>query len=163
MHAPPKVTARFLSVPLMKKLPLCTLSAGALFVVFGIRTVFGLGPRTEPLGLLVPLVWDIIMVGIGLGLIFRCEIARRAGILWSYFCIAASIGIGLGMLLWLLRPDVELPGTQRVVFMVLSYSFGVIFGFWQLHVLRSPASLAWTKPVAPTEASKHPFHHRAGL
>lgn len=148
----------------MKKLPLCTLSAGALFVIFGIRAVFALGDRTEPLGLLVPLVWDIIMVGIGLGLIFRCEVARRAGIVWSYFCIAASLVIGAGMLLWILRPGVEHPGTQRVVFMVLSYSFGVVFGFWQLHVLRSPAGLDWTRRETPVgNESKHPFHERARL
>jgi hypothetical protein len=147
----------------MKKLPLCTLSAGALFVIFGVRTVFGLGPRIEPFGLLVALMWDIIMVGIGLGLILRCEIARRAGIVWSYFCIAASIVIGAGMLLWLLRPDAAPPGTQRVVFMVLSSVFGVIFGFWQLHVLRSPTTLDWTKSRTPPAASKHPFHERARM
>ena len=129
----------------MKTLPLCTLSAGVLFVAFGVRAVYGLGERTEPFGLLVPLVWDIIMVGIGLGLILRCEIARRAGIVWGYFCIVACLIMGGGTLLWILRPGDEPPGTERVVFTVLTYAFGLVFGFWQLHVLRSPATLDWTK------------------
>jgi hypothetical protein len=144
----------------MKKIPLCTLSAGVLFVAFGVRAVYQLGDRTEPFGLLVPLVWNVIMVGIGLGLILRCEIARRAGIIWSYFCIGVSIVMGAGMLLWILRHP---PETERVVFAVLTYAFGVIFGFWQLHVLRSPAALDWTKSSAVQHHPKPHLHHRAGL
>jgi hypothetical protein len=146
----------------MKTLPLCTLSAGVLFVAFGVRAVYGLGERTEPFGLLVPLVWDIIMVGIGLGLILRCEIARRAGIVWGYFCIVACLIMGGGTLLWILRPGDEPPGTERVVFTVLTYAFGLVFGFWQLHVLRSPATLDWTKHEPSAGASKHPFQERVG-
>jgi hypothetical protein len=146
----------------MKKLPLCTLSAGVLFVAFGVRAVYQLGERTEPMGLLVPLVWDIIMVGIGLGLILRCEVARRAGIVWSYFCIAVCLVMGGGTLLWILRPGDEPPSTERVVFTVLTYAFGLIFGFWQLHVLRSPATLDWTKGESSPAESKHPFHGRVG-
>ena len=78
----------------MKKLPLCTLSAGALFVTIGTIALVRLTPRPDPFGLLFPLVWDLAMVGIGLGIVFRSDCARKAGIAWSIFCIIATLGVG---------------------------------------------------------------------
>jgi hypothetical protein len=141
----------------MKKLPFCTLSAGALFVVLGTITLFSLAPRPEPFGLLFPLLWDLVMVGIGLGIIFRCEVARKAGVIWSIFCIIASLAVGVVAILWVLPQHAESLGTQRVVFMVVTIVFGLLFGAWQLRVLRSPTALSWTNPPPPPPPRMSPM------
>lgn len=128
----------------MKKLPLCTLSAGGLFAILGTLTLLYLAPRPEPFGLLFPLLWDVVMVGIGLGIVFRCEVARKAGMVWSIFCIIASIAVGVVSVLWILPQHPESLGTQRIVFMFLAIAFGILFGVWQLMVLRNPSALPWT-------------------
>lgn len=128
----------------MKKLPFCTLSAGALFVILGTVALFYLAPRPEPFGLLFPLLWDMAMVGIGLGVIFRCEVARKAGVIWSVFCIVATLAVGVATALWLLPQHPEALGTRRIVFVTLTIGFGVLFAVWQLLVLRNPAALDWT-------------------
>jgi hypothetical protein len=133
----------------MKKLPFCTLSAGALFVILGTLTVLYLAPRPEPFGLLFPLLWDIVMVGIGLGIVFRCEVARKAGFVWSIFCIIASLAVGVVALLWVMPQHPESLGTRRIVFMFLAVAFGVLFGIWQLMVLRNPNALPWGQHTPP--------------
>ncbi|MEO6567902.1 MAG: hypothetical protein ABIO94_03995 [Opitutaceae bacterium] len=134
----------------MKKLPFCALSAGALFVILGTLTVFFLAPRPEPFGLLFPLLWDLVMVGISLGIIFRCEVARKAGFVWSIFCIIASLGVGVVAYLWVIPQHPESLGTRRLVFMFMAVAFGVLFGVWQLIVLRHPTALPWaTHPTPP--------------
>ena len=133
----------------MKKLPFCTLSAGALFVILGTLTVFYLAPRPEPFGLLFPLLWDLVMVGIGLGIIFRCEVARKAGMIWSIFCVLASLAVGVVVFLWVMPQHPESLGTRRIVFMFVTVIFGVLFGAWQLLVLRSPTALTWNHTPPP--------------
>lgn len=140
----------------MKKLPLCTLCAGALFVVLGTIALLRLTPKPDPFGLLFPLLWDLAMVGIGLGIVFRCDCARKAGIAWSIFCILATLGVGGATLFWTLgQADASL-GRDRLVFLSVTIAFGVLFGLWQLLVLRSPAAREWT---APTRESDHDREH----
>lgn len=133
----------------MKKLPFCALSAGALFAILGTLTLFYLAPRPEPFGLLFPLLWDLVMVGIGLGVIFRCEVARKAGVVWGIFCILVSLAVGVVAYLWILPQHPESLGTRRIVFMCLTVAFGVLFGAWQLLVLRHPTALPWSSHRTP--------------
>lgn len=141
----------------MKKFPLCALSAAALFVVFGIATLLYLAPRPEPFGLLFPLLWDMAMVSISLGIIFRCEVARKAGFIWSIFCLVATVAVGVVMALWILPQHPEALGSRRIVFVVLSVAFGLLFGIWQLMVLRHPTALPWDTAHSP-ESHQRPRH-----
>lgn len=135
----------------MKKMPLCTLCAGALFVVIGTIALFRLTPSPDPFGLLFPLLWDMAMVGIGLGIVFRCECARKAGIIWSIFCIVATLGVGGATLFWAIGQSDNSLGRDRLAFLTVTIAFGVLFGLWQLLVLRSPAAKEWTAPTAEPE------------
>ena len=140
----------------MKKLPLCTLLAGALFVVVGTIALVRLTPRPDPFGLLFPLLWDLAMVGIGLGIVFRCDCARRAGIAWSIFCIIATLGVGGATLFWTLGQGNNALGRDRLAFLAVTIAFGVLFGLWQFLTLRSPAAQAWTAPTAqPERETRH--------
>ena|SRR5690242_9615264 len=140
----------------MKKLPFCALSAGALFVILGTLALLYLTPRPEPFPILFPLLWDLAMVGIGLGVIFRCEVARKQGVLWGVFCIIASLVVGAAAVVWIRLQHQESLGVERMIFMAVTIGFGVIFGIWQLIILRSPTALTWaqhpdvTKPELPT-------------
>ena len=137
----------------MKKLPLCTLSAGALFVTIGTIALVRLTPRPDPFGLLFPLIWDLAMVGIGLGIVFRSDCACKAGIAWSIFCIIATLGVGGATIFWTVDQNNNSLGRDRLAFLAVTISFGVLFGLWQLLVLRSPAAKAWTEPTrTPTPA-----------
>lgn len=140
----------------MKKLPICTLCAGALFVVIGTIALLRLTPRPDPFGLLFPLLWDLAMVGIGLGIVFRCECARKAGIVWGIFCILATLGVGGATIFWTLGQSGAPMGRDRLIFLGVTIAFGVLFGLWQLLVLRSPAAQEWT---APTRESHHEVRH----
>jgi hypothetical protein len=130
----------------MKKLPYCPLVAGALFVVFGTRTLFQLTHHTEPFGLLFPLLWDLIMVAIGLGIILRCDVARRAGVIWGIFCVVASVVIGVAAVRWIFQARSVPLGHDRIFFMFLAVAFGMLFGLWQWRVLQSPAAREWIRP-----------------
>ncbi len=140
----------------MKKLPLCTLTAGALFVLLGTFALLRLTPRPDPFSLLFPLLWDIAMVGIGLGIVFRCDCARKAGIAWGIFCILATLGVGGATIFWSLGQSDNALGRDRLVFLGVTIAFGVLFGLWQLLVLRSPAAQAWTQP---TSTANHEVRH----
>jgi tryptophan-rich sensory protein len=140
----------------MKKLPLCTLLGGAAFAIAGTVSLLQLAPRPDPFPLFFPLMWDLIMVAIGAGLILRCDCARRAGIAWSVFCIIASLAIGTAAFGWLLPQHGEPLGTQRMIFMFVSVAFGLVFGVWQIFALNSPAVREWTEPHRP---EKHAHHH----
>lgn len=135
----------------MKKLPLCTLAAGALFVVVGTIALLRLTPRPDAFGLLFPLLWDLAMVGIGLGIVFRCECARKAGIAWSIFCIIATLCVGGATVFWTIRQSDASLGRDRLVFLGVTIAFGVLFGLWQLLVLRSAAAQEWTAPTRHPE------------
>ncbi|MSU69910.1 MAG: hypothetical protein EXS39_03880 [Opitutaceae bacterium] len=128
----------------MKKLPYCTLLVGAIFVTFGIRELFRLKAHIEPFGLLFPLLWDLTMVVIGLGIIFRCNCARKAGLAWCIFCIVASLTVGVAALFWIMQPRHEPFSLDRMFFITLAVVFGVVFGAWQLKVLRSTSVEEWT-------------------
>ena len=100
----------------MKKLPLCTLLFGAIFAVSGTIALVQTAPRPEPFPLFFPLLWDLIMVGIGAGVILRCDCARRAGMIWGAFCIVASLAIGAAAFGWLWPQQAEPLGTHRLIF-----------------------------------------------
>ena len=142
----------------MKKLPFCALSAGAIFLVFGVSTIAYLAPHPEPFGLLFPLLWDMAMVGIGLCVIFRCAVARKAGFIWSVFCLLASLAVATAMVLWIIPQYPNSVGIRRIVFMTLTVGFGLVFSIWQLFVLRSPTALTWTTPTPPHSGSRHAHH-----
>ena len=130
----------------MKKLPLCTLLFGAVFAISGTIALILHAPRPEPFPLFFPLMWDAIMVAIGVGIILRCDCARRAGMIWGAFCIIASLVIGAAAFGWLLPQQAEPLGTHRLIFMLVTVGFGLIFGVWQLFALNSPSVRAWTEP-----------------
>ena len=137
----------------MKKLPLCTLLSGALFAIFGTLVLVKFAPRPDPFPLFLPLTWDVIMVGIGSGIILRCDCARRAGIIWGVFCILASLAIGAAAFGWLLPQQAEPMGPQRLIFMGLTVLFGLIFGIWQLIAFNSPSVREWTEAPPHDPAS----------
>lgn len=130
----------------MKKLPLCTLICGAIFAISGTVALIQNAPRPEPFPLFFPLMWDLIMVGIGVGIILRCDCARRAGMIWGAFCIVASLAIGAAAFGWLLPQQAEPLGMHRLIFMLVTVGFGLVFGVWQLFALNSPSVRAWTAP-----------------
>ncbi len=142
----------------MKKLPLCTLSAGAIFLIFGVSTIAYLAPKPEPFGLLFPLLWDMAMVSIGLCVIFRCAVARKAGFVWSVFCLLASLAVGAAVVVWTMPQYPHSIGIRRIVFMGLTVGFGVVFSIWQLFVLRSPTALTWTTPTPTHPGTRQPHH-----
>jgi hypothetical protein len=129
----------------MKKLPICTLVAGALFVLIGTIALVQLTPGPEPFSLLFPLAWDLAMVGIGLGIVFRCECARKAGVAWSIFCILATLAVGGATFFWTARQSDAALGRDRLIFLGVTIAFGVLFGLWQWMVLRSQAAQEWTR------------------
>jgi len=145
----------------MKKLPYWTLLVGAIFVTFGIRELFRLKEHIEPFGLLFPLLWDATMVVIGLGIIFRCNCARKAGMAWCVFCIAASLMVGVAALFWILQPRYEPFSMDRMFFITLAVVFGVVFGTWQLRVLRGTSDQEWAETHQHHHAvsAKHKKHH----
>jgi len=143
----------------MKKLPLCTLVCGALFAVSGTIALIENAPRPEPFPLFFPLMWDVIMVGIGAGIILRCDCARRAGMIWGAFCILASLAIGAAAFGWLLPQHSEPLGTHRLVFMLVTVAFGLVYGVWQLFALNSPTVRAWTEPEPRTHVHTSQVHH----
>lgn len=144
----------------MKKLPLCTLVSGGIFAIFGTVALLQTAPRPEPLPLFFPLMWDLIMVGIGVGIVLRCDCARCAGMIWGAFCILASLGIGAAAIVWLLPQQSEPLGTHRLVFMIVTVGFGVAFGIWQIFALNSPAVRAWTEPQPRQEIHQTRTSHR---
>jgi hypothetical protein len=145
----------------MKKLPLCTLLSGAVFAISGTIALLQIAPRPEPFPLFFPLMWDLIMVGIGVGVILRCDCARRAGVIWGIFCILASLAIGAAAFGWLLPQHAEPLETHRVIFMMLTVAFGVVFGVWQLFALNSPEVRSWTEPLVAHPGDVHisTIHH----
>jgi hypothetical protein len=132
----------------MKKLPLCTLVFGAIFAISGTIALVQTAPRPEPFPLFFPLIWDLILVAIGAGIILRCACARRAGVVWGIFCILASLAIGAAAFGWLLpqQAQAEPLGTHRLVFMLVTVGFGLIYGIWQLIAFHSPSVREWTEP-----------------
>lgn len=143
----------------MKKLPLCTLVCGALFAVSGTIALIENAPRPEPFPLFFPLMWDAIMVGIGAGIILRCDCARRAGMIWGAFCILASLAIGAAAFGWLLPQHSEPLATHRLVFMLVTVAFGLVYGIWQLFALNSPTVRAWTEPEPRAHVHTSQVHH----
>ncbi len=142
----------------MKKLPLCVLLSSALFAIAGTVALARLAPRPEPFPLFFPLMWDLVMVSVGCGIVLRCDCARRAGLIWGVFCILVSLVIGAEALGWL-WPQ-EPVSTHRMFFMIVAVGFGVVFGFWQLKAFNSPAVRAWTAAEPPLDphAGSHPLH-----
>lgn len=127
----------------MKKLPLCVLFGSAVFAIAGTVTLVQLAPQPEPFPLFFPLIWDLVMVGTAVSIVLRCDCARCAGIVWGVFCILASLAIGAAALLWLLPQQAEPLGTHRLVFMLVTVGFGLVFGIWQLFALNSPSVRSW--------------------
>lgn len=144
--------------PMKKSLPFCTLTAGAAFVLFGISTVAYLAPKPEPFGLLFPLLWDIAMVGISLCVIFPCVVARKAGFVWSVFCLLASLAVAVAAFLWVEPQYPHSVGVRRLSFMAVTVGFGVIFSIWQIFVLRSPTALSWNNTSSTPPNSGHVRH-----
>jgi len=142
----------------MKKLPLCTLLGGALFAIIGTFVLLQYAHRREPLLLGIPLGWDLVMVGIGSGVVLRCDCARRAGLAWGVFCIVASLLLGGAAFEWVLPQQGDFVEPHRMIFLVLSVAFGVIFGVWQLIAFNGPAVRAWTAP----EEKHHPSRAQHG-
>lgn len=138
----------------MKKLPLCVLLSSALFAVAGTVILVQFAPHPDPFPLFFPLVWDVVMVGTAAGIVLRCDCARCAGIIWGVFCILASLAIGAAAFWWLLPQQAEPMGTPRLVFMLVTVAFGLIFGIWQLFAVNSPSVRSWT------EHSHHGSSHR---
>ncbi|MCX6941032.1 MAG: hypothetical protein NTX09_09885 [Verrucomicrobia bacterium] len=68
-------------------------------------------------------------------------------------CIIATLGVGGATIFWTVDQNNNSLGRDRLAFLAVTISFGVLFGLWQLLVLRSPAAKAWTEPTrTPTPA-----------
>ncbi len=123
----------------MKKLPIFTLLVGVVFVTFGIRELIRLKAQIEPFGLLFPLLWDMTMVGIGVGIILKADCSRKTGMAWCIFSLVASVLVGIAAIFWLLHPRYVPLDFDRMFFVLLAVVFGLVFGIWQLLVLRGPS------------------------
>lgn len=139
----------------MKKLPLCVLLSSALFAIAGTVTLVQIAPHPEPFPLFFPLIWDLVMVGAAVGIVLRCDCGRCAGMVWGIFCIFASLAIGAAAFFWLLPQQAEPLRSERLVFMLVTVAFGLVFGIWQLFAVNSPSVRAWTDP-----AHSHNSHTR---
>lgn len=142
----------------MKKLPLCALLSGAMFAISGTIVLMQLAPRPDPFPLFLPLIWNVIMVTIGVGIILRCDCARRAGIAWGVFCLLASLALGAAAFYWLLPQQAEPLGTHRLIFMLVTVAFGIVFGIWQLIAFKSLAVREWTDASHSGSGSSQPHH-----
>ncbi|HYP17067.1 MAG TPA: hypothetical protein VEQ65_07630 [Opitutus sp.] len=142
----------------MKKLPICALLTGAGFVIAGTILLLQLAPRPSPVPLFLPLVWDLVMVAISVGVVLRCDCARRLGMSWGVFCVIASLAIGAAAFDWLLPQQSEPLGSQRVIFMCVTVGFGLVFSIWQLFAMNSPAVRAWTDPAHASDSHAQPNH-----
>lgn len=142
----------------MKKLPLCTLLCAAGFAIAGTILLAQLTPRPSPLALFLPLLWDLIMVAISVGVVLSCDCSRRTGFVWGIFCVIASLGIGAAAFDWLLPQQNEPLGLQRLLFMIVTVGFGLIFAIWQLFALNSPTVRAWTDPAHTDDPTSQPHH-----
>jgi hypothetical protein len=136
----------------MKKLSLCALMAGAVFVIAGLVKFAHAEPKPHPLPLFFPLMWDFAMVSIGSSCVFHCACARRAAVLWSIFCVLASTAVGALALEWLLGQPESPMSVHRLIFMSLSIGFGFAYAVWQALALRHPASDAWSDSRASAPA-----------
>ncbi|HVU25516.1 MAG TPA: hypothetical protein VHE13_15415 [Opitutus sp.] len=140
----------------MKKLSVCALLGGALFALGGTAALVELASRRfGTLFLFFPLAWDLVMVALGLCIVLRCECARRAAVAWGIFCVFASLLVGVAAFDWLLPQQSEPPGVHRMIFMILSVGFGVIFGIWQLVAFKSPELRSWAGPGHDPAESHH--------
>ncbi len=136
------------------------LFSSAAFAIAGTVALAQFAPRPDPFPLFFPLLWDVIMVAVAVGIILRCDCARRAGIIWGVFCIIASLGIGAVALGWLLPQQTEPLGPQRLIFMCVTLAFGLLFGVWQMFALNSAEVRAWTESPGKGEPpSPSPAHH----
>jgi hypothetical protein len=142
----------------MKKLPLCTLLSSAMFAIAGTIVLARIAPRPEPFPLFFPLMWDVVMVAVGAGIVLRCDCARRAGLIWGVFCIFASLAIGATAFGWLWPQDGEPLSRHRLIFMAVTVGFGLLFGIWQLFALNSPSVRSWTDPHAAIDPHSQPHH-----
>lgn len=143
----------------MKKLPLCMLFSSAVFAVAGTVLLTQIAPQPDPFPLFFPLIWDLVMVGAAVGIILRCDCARCAGLIWGIFCILASLAIGAAAFFWLLPQQAEPLGTQRLIFMLVTVAFGLLFGIWQLFALNSTSVRNWTEHTHHGDAHTHQPHH----
>lgn len=123
----------------MKKLPLLVLLGSAAFAIAGTVILVQLTPSPDPFPLFLPLLWNVVMVAVSSSVVLRCDCARCAGITWGIFCILASLALGAAAFYWLLPQQTEPLGGARLVFMLVTVAFGVVFGIWQLIAVNSPA------------------------
>lgn len=142
----------------MKKLPLCALISSAGFAVAIAILLLELAPRPSPFVLFLPLLWDAVMVGVSAAITLRCGCARRIGFTWAAFCVLATLGIGAAAFDWLLPQTSEPLSSARVVFMVVTVGFGVVFSVWQFFALNSRAVRDWTDSESGS-AHPSPLHH----
>ena len=140
----------------MKKLSVCALLGGALFAIVGTTALVELASRRFGLlFLFFPLAWDLVMVALSVCVVLRCECARRAGVAWGIFCVIASLLVGFASFDWLLPQQAEPPGVHRLIFMMLSVAFGVVFGIWQLVAFNSPELREWAVSGHHHHAESH--------
>lgn len=139
----------------MKKLPLCVLFSSALFAIAGTITLIQIAPQPEPFPLFFPLMWDLIMVGTAASIVLRCDCRRCIGLIWGIFCILASLAIGAAAFFWLLPQQAEPLGTHRLVFMLVTVAFGLVFGIWQLFAVNSPSVRSLTDPAHVGGSHRH--------
>lgn len=139
----------------MKKLPLCALVGGAGFVIAGTTLLAQLDPKPNATALFLPLLWDAVMVVIGAAIILRCDCARRSGLVWNVFCFLATLAIGVAAFDWLLPQRSEPLGTTRIVFMLLTVGFGLVYSIWQAVAFYSPSVRAWVEENSARESPSH--------
>jgi hypothetical protein len=142
----------------MKKLPFCMLLSSGAFAVAGTVLLTQIAPQPDPFPLFFPLLWDLVMVGAAVGIVLRCDCARCAGMIWGVFCILASIAIGAAAFFWLLPQQGDPMGTERLVFMLVTVAFGLLFGVWQLFAVNSPAVRNWAEHTHHPDTPTQPHH-----
>lgn len=142
----------------MKKLPLCMLLSSAVFAIAGTVLLTQIAPQPDPFPLFFPLLWDLVMVGAAVGIVLRCDCARCAGMIWGVFCILASLAIGAAAFFWLLPQQGDPMGTERLVFMLVTVAFGLLFGIWQLFAVNSPAVRNWAEHTHHHDTPTQPHH-----
>jgi hypothetical protein len=119
--------------------PLRLLFVSLFLIMSGGKAIYEFVPRSEPVGLFLPMVPAFLLVAAGIGILFRQEWARRITIVFCWlglaaFCfilIAYGLRIGAGV------------STPKFLVAIGACLLGGFLYWWMLGVVRSETIRSW--------------------
>lgn len=111
------------------------------FVISGGKAIYEFVPRSEPVGLILPLIPGIVLLAAGIGVLLRKEWARQV--------ISVSCWLGLAALCFLMIAFSIRVGSgismAKFLFGFVSCLLGSLLYWWMLSVVRSETIRSWIK------------------